>query len=109
MILITIVLNSCGVKYICKKIKKILLGLIVGPPNSNMSYLEHLSDSLENALNKPTPVFLIGDFKPQFELLRTLTSRMTADVKLIDIITNYLEDKLVKEEGIIERVRFTTL
>lgn len=105
MILITIVLNSCGVKYICKKKKQILLGLIYRPTNSNMSYLEHLSDSLENALNKSTPVFLIGDVKPQSELLRTLTSRVTAD----DIITNYLEDKLVKEEGSIERVRFTTL
>ena len=109
MILIIVVLHSCGVKYICKKIKKILLGLIYRPPNSNMSYLEHLSYSLENALNEYMHVFLIGDFKPHFELLRTLTSRVTADVKQIDIITNYLEDKLVKEEGNIERVRFTTL
>ena len=92
-----------------EKKPQILLGLIYRPTNSNMSYLEHLSDSLENALNKSTPVFLIGDFKPQFELLRTLTSRVTADVKLIDIITNYLEDKLVREEGSIKRVRYTIL
>lgn len=30
--------------------------------NANMSYLENLSDSLENALNESMPVFLIGDF-----------------------------------------------
>ena len=41
--------------------KEILLSLIQRPQNSNMSYLEHLSDSLENALNEYMPVFLIGE------------------------------------------------
>lgn len=50
------------------------------------------------------------DFKPQLELLRTLMSRVAEDVQQIDIITNYLEDKLVKKRNAsIKRVRFTTL
>lgn len=49
------------------------------------------------------------DLKSQFELLRTLTSRATADIEHIRIITNYLEDKLVKKRDSIKKVRFTTL
>lgn len=39
------------------------------------------------------------DFKRQLELLRTLMSRVTEDVQQIDIITNYLEDKLEKKRN----------
>lgn len=42
--------------------KKILLGLIYRPPNSNVSYFDCLSYSLDKAINEPMPVFLIGDF-----------------------------------------------
>lgn len=50
------------------------------------------------------------DFKPHLELLRTLMSRVAEDVQQIDIITNYLKDKLVKKRNAsIKRVRFTTL
>ena len=42
--------------------KKNLLGLIYRPPNSNASYYDYLSLSIESALNENMPVFLISDF-----------------------------------------------
>ena len=36
--------------------------MIYRPPNSNMSYYEHISDLLDNALNESMPVFPTGDF-----------------------------------------------
>lgn len=48
--------------------------------------------------------------EPEPELLRTLMSRVTTDVQQIEILTNYLEDKLVKKRNAsIKRTKFTTL
>lgn len=51
---------------------------------------------LEKRMREPEPE---QDFKPQLELLRTLMSRVTTDVQQIEILTNYLEDKLVKKRN----------
>jgi hypothetical protein len=48
------------------------------------------------------------DIKPQLELLRTLMPRLTADVQQIDIITNYLVDKLVKERDTYQKSEVLT-
>lgn len=62
---------------------------------------------LEKRMREPEPE---QDFKPQLELLRTLMSRVTTDVQQIEILTNYLEDKLVKKRNAsIKRTKFTTL
>lgn len=50
------------------------------------------------------------DLKRQLELLRALMSRVTEDVQQIDILTNYLEDKLEKKKNAnMKKERFSTL
>lgn len=51
---------------------------------------------LEKRMREPEPE---QDIKPQIELLRSLMSRVTTDVQQIEILTNYLEDKLVKKRN----------
>nr|XP_034316333.1 uncharacterized protein LOC117685868 [Crassostrea gigas] len=49
------------------------------------------------------------EFKPQFDLLRTLLTRVMSDCEQIQIIFNFVEDKLNKVDNHTKRVKFTTL
>ena len=58
-----------------------------------MSYLEHLPDSLENALQESMPVFLIGDFNTDMLIKGNNTFKQFKVknnlINLVDEVTNF--------------------
>lgn len=76
--------------------KKILLGLIYPPPNSNVSYFDSLSYSFHKAIPEPMPVFLMGDFK--IDMLSSGNNNfkhLMAHKKLLNIVNELTNFSLV--------------
>ena len=51
----------------------------------------------------------VSEFKEQFDLIRSLMTRIEQDYAQIKIILNFLADNMEKKKSCVKRVKFTNL
>ena len=51
----------------------------------------------------------VSEFKEQFDLIRSLVTRVEQDCVQIKIILNFLGDNMEKKKSCVKKVKFTTL
>ncbi|XP_056003968.1 uncharacterized protein LOC130049845 [Ostrea edulis] len=92
-------------------------------PSFDEGRFNHVEDSVLTNLRRTNPAKIqqlekrmstpgkgaVSEFKEQFDLIRSLMTRVEQDCVQIKIILNFLGDNMEKKKSCVKRVKFTTL